>query len=74
MMFGRQLHCLLSNIRPNKRKHQHYQQVKENVRTTSPNYHPGENVFIKTRDEKKWQPATIVSRKHRYSYLVSTPR
>ncbi|XP_037871610.1 uncharacterized protein K02A2.6-like [Bombyx mori] len=73
MMFGRQLNCILSNIRPDKRRLMQYLQVKENIRTTSPSYRPSDQVYIKTRNDKIWEPAVITSRKHKYSYIVSTP-
>lgn len=75
VMFGRRLNCLLSNIRPDHRRALQYQHVKENIQfgAKTPNYMPGDDVYIRTRLEKSWRPATILTRKHRYSYVVTTP-
>lgn len=72
MMFGRQLNCVLSNIRPNKRRILQYKQVKSNVMSSAAEYQSGDKVYIKTQEEKKWQPATVATRKHKYSYVVTT--
>lgn len=73
LMFGRQLNCMLSNIRPNKRKSLQYKNVKANIMSSAatPTFKAGDKVYIKTQLEKKWQPATVSAQKHRYSYVVT---
>ncbi|XP_028038061.1 uncharacterized protein LOC114248847 [Bombyx mandarina] len=73
MMFGRQLNCIFSNIRPDKRRIIQYLQVKKYIRTTSSSYRPSDEIYIKIRNDKIWEPTVITSRKHKYSCIVSTP-
>lgn len=72
-MFGRQLNCMLSNIRPSKRRMLQYKNVKANIMSSeaSPTFKAGDKVYIKTQLEKKWQPATVSAQKQRYSYVVT---
>ena len=75
MMFGRQLNCILDNARPNTKKTLEYKQFQANIDNDQniQNYNPGDKIYIKTKDEKCWKPATVTERTHKYSYRERTP-
>lgn len=74
MMFGRRLSCVLSNVRPNAKRHLQKRQIEANIMTDqeTPIYPAGTPVFMKTPLDKTWSPATIDHRTNRYSYVVTT--
>ncbi|XP_052754801.1 uncharacterized protein K02A2.6-like [Galleria mellonella] len=74
ILLGRQLRCLLDNIKPNPRRSLRYRQFQANIEHDKEMfYNPGENVYVRSRDDKYWKPATVTRRTHRYSYLINTP-
>ncbi|XP_059047186.1 uncharacterized protein K02A2.6-like [Achroia grisella] len=74
ILLGRQLRCLLDNIKPNPRMSLRFKQFQANIEHDKEIYfNPGETVFVRSRDNKSWKPATVARRTHRYSYLINTP-
>ncbi|XP_026319414.1 uncharacterized protein K02A2.6-like [Hyposmocoma kahamanoa] len=74
LMFGRQLHCILDNARPNSKKALQHRQIQANINSENltPCFRSGDSVFVRARDGSRWEPATISRRTHRYSYTVDT--
>ncbi|XP_061705289.1 uncharacterized protein K02A2.6-like [Cydia pomonella] len=75
LMFGRQLNCLLDNARPSAKRSLQYRQIQANVNSAdqTPNYRPGDAVYVRSREQPRWEPATVSRRTHRYSYVINTP-
>ncbi|XP_052749773.1 uncharacterized protein K02A2.6-like [Galleria mellonella] len=75
IMFGHQLNCVFDNLRPDLRKTLNFKQLQTNLHGDQPlkEFKSGDPVYIRTRNESTWHPATVTLRTHRYSYLVQTP-
>ncbi|XP_059052566.1 uncharacterized protein K02A2.6-like [Achroia grisella] len=59
ILLGRQLRCLLDNIKPNPRMSLRFKQFQANIEHDKEIYfNPGETVFVRSRDNKSWKPAT----------------
>ncbi|RVE45154.1 hypothetical protein evm_010177 [Chilo suppressalis] len=74
LMFGRQIHIVLDNIRPSSKRDLQYRQIKANIEADGKNkiFDVGETVYCRNRDKPGWKPASVVRQTGRYSYIVNT--